>query len=93
MKQTRKSLKSLKKFFFIIVSVMEVVFICAVTFCVAAYINIVVLDTTPVMISPYGEESENDIIAVFVAFIACVVMFGSIFLGMITYEKLKDKYC
>lgn len=89
MKQNRKSLKSLKKFFFAIVSVLEVLIICAVTFIGAAFMNISVLG-----VDVMGtQESENDALAALFAFIAFAICIFGFFLGFWTYEKLEEKYC
>ena len=89
MKQSRKSLKSLKKFFFAIVSVLEVLIICAVTFTGTAFMNIIVLG-----VDAMGtQESANDGLAVLFVFIAFAICIFGLFLGFWTYEKLEEKYC
>ena len=87
--EEKKSLESLKKFFFVIVSVVEELAIWAITLVALVFVNIELLG-----VDAMGtQESENDALAALFALIACVVCMGSIFLGGWTYEKLENKYC
>ncbi len=88
MEQKEKSLKSLKKFFFAIVSVVEVGLIWLIAWILAAFINFRVLG-----IDGENVSTDNEMISVFVGLFFMAVMSGAVFLGYKTYEKLEEKYC